>query len=71
MNTAALTDVTGMLDGEQQDLEEELFEHFREAFAVSTDRPCVRTYRAAVAAYDEWYAAVLEGAKRGTSGERA
>jgi len=65
-----LTDVTRLLGAERQDREEELFEAFREAFAVATDRPSVRSYRTCVAAYDAYYAAVSEGAANGAHQNR-
>jgi hypothetical protein len=65
MTEHALTDVTMLLATEQQQLEEELFEAFQEAFAVATSKPSVRAFRACVAAYDEYYAAVCEGVTNG------
>lgn len=65
MTEHALTDVTTLLAVEQQQLEEELFEAFQEAFAVATSKPSVRAFRACVAAYDEYYAAVSEGVANG------
>lgn len=58
----AAIDVTAMLDGERQEIEDVLFERFREAFAAAESKPCVRTYRACVAAYDEYQSSVYEGA---------
>jgi hypothetical protein len=64
MHEATITDVTALLSSERQQVEEDLFELLQEAFAVATSRPSVRTYRACVAAFDEYYRAVCEGVRK-------